>query len=97
MALRYDVDSWFLEVAENFADRQDRVDAALQEQETAGWFTTDLKGGVTYGGLSVYAGVNNLFDKYYFSHLSYQRDPFSTGAKVPENGRNYYLTLAYRF
>lgn len=97
VALRYDVDRWFMEVAENFADRQSQVDSSLNEEETAGWATTDLKAGYRYRALAVYAGVNNLFDRYYFTHLSYQRDPFGSGLKVPENGRNYYLTATCEF
>lgn len=97
LALRYDVNTWFVEAAENFANSQDRVDSALDEKPTAGWMTTDLKGGYNYKALSLYAGVYNLLDKFYYSHLSYQRDPFASGAKVPENGRNFYVTLAYKF
>jgi iron complex outermembrane receptor protein len=97
LALRYDVNTWFVEVAENFANRQDRVDTALNEQTTAGWMTTDLKGGYNFRALSVYAGIYNMLDKYYYTHLSYQRDPFASGVKVPENGRNFYVTAAYRF
>lgn len=99
VALRYDNSSWFVELAENMADRQDRVDSGLNEQETSGWATTDVKAGLNYKALSVIAGVDNLFDRQYFSHLSYLRDPFASGVgyKVPENGRNIYLTLGYRF
>ncbi|MFA7062032.1 MAG: TonB-dependent receptor [Pedobacter sp.] len=97
LAMRYDVDTWFVEVAENFANSQDNVDSALGEQATAGWMTTDLKAGYKYKALSVYAGIYNLLDKFYYSHLSYQRDPFASGVKVPENGRNFYLTVAYKF
>lgn len=99
LALRYDVERWFVEAVQNFTARQDRVDSGLNEQETAGWLTTDLKAGVKYGSLSLYGGVNNLLDNQYYSHLSYQRDPFASGVgfKVPENGRNFYLTVAYAF
>jgi iron complex outermembrane recepter protein len=97
LALRYDVDTWFVEVAENFANSQDRVDSALNEQPTSGWMTTDLKAGYNYKSLSLYAGIYNLLDKFYYSHLSYQRDPFASGVKVPENGRNFYVTVAYKF
>jgi iron complex outermembrane receptor protein len=45
----------------------------------------------------VTAGVLNLFDKYYFTHLSYQRDPFRSGYKVPEVGAFGYLTVSYRY
>lgn len=97
LALRYDVDAWFLEVAENAAARRDEVDAALGEASSAGWATTDLKGGFRLGAFSLSAGVYNLFDRFYYTHLSFQRDPFASGVKVPENGRNYYVTAAYKF
>ena len=95
--IRYDNDFFFIAVDENFAVRQDRVDEALMEAETAGWATTDIRAGLRYKGLSLYGGLMNLFDKHYYSHLSYQRDPFSSGVKVPENGRNFYLTATYDF
>ena len=95
-ALRYDNNTWFVEAAENMAARQSRVDTSLQESKTAGWATTDLKAGYTYKNLSVYAGVYNVFDKFYYTYLSYLRDPFASGMKVPENGRNFYITATYR-
>lgn len=94
---RYDNGTYFLEVLENLARKQDRVDPGLDETATPGWATTDIKGGFNYRGVSLIAGVSNLFDKYYVSHLSYARDPFQSGVKVPENGRNMYLTLDYKF
>jgi len=97
LGIRYDVGAWFFEVAENLAARQDRVDPDLNEQPTPGWMTTDLKAGYNYKSLSVYGGINNLLDKQYYNYLSYLRDPFSSGVKVPENGRNFYLTVAYKF
>lgn len=96
-SLRYDNGTWFVEVAERFADRQDRVDPVLQEVETSGWAVTDLKAGVNWDQWSLTGGVNNLFDRYYFSHLSYQRDPFASGVKVPETGLFAYATLAYQY
>lgn len=97
VTLRYDVDRWFVEVTERFAARQDRVDETLSETETAGWGVTDLKAGLNLDRWSVVAGVNNLFDKYYYAHLSYQRDPFRSGVRVPETGALAYLTVAYHF
>ncbi|MFZ3209149.1 MAG: TonB-dependent receptor [Geobacteraceae bacterium] len=99
ISARYDNGVFFMELLENLTRKQDRVDASLNEQVTSGWATTDLKGGYDYKGLSVFAGINNLLDKQYVTHLSYQRDPFvgGVGYKVPENGRNFYLTLAYKF
>lgn len=97
VSVRYDNGTFFLEAAENLAREQDRVDAGLNESVTPGWATTDIKSGITYRDVTVIVGVANLFDKYYFSHLSYARDPFQSGVKVPENGRNIYFTMAYRF
>jgi iron complex outermembrane recepter protein len=95
--VRYDNNSIFLEVAENLSARQDRIDRTLQEQSTPGYATTDIKGGVKVKELSIYAGINNLLDKQYYNYLSYLRDPFASGVKVPENGRNYYITAQYSF
>jgi iron complex outermembrane receptor protein len=97
VSVRYDNGTFFLEALENLAREQDRVDASLTETTTSGWSTTDIKGGINYRSVSIIAGVNNIFDKYYYSHLSYARDPFQSGVKVPENGRNVYFTLAYKF
>jgi len=97
LVLRYDVDSWFVELSENFAARQDRVDSSLNEEETPGWMTTDLRAGLKYGVWSFYVGVENLLDKHYFSHLSYLRDPFSSGVKVPETGRSFHATVVCAF
>lgn len=97
LSLRYDVDMWFVEISERFADRQDRVDDVLKEEETSGWGITDIKAGINLDHWTVYAGVNNLFDKYYYNHLSYQRDPFRTGARVPEVGVFGYLTVSCKY
>ena len=97
VGVRYDNNTYFLEIAENFAARQDRVDRSLGETTTSDWSTTDIKAGFRYRGFSLYAGIYNLFDKFYYTYLSYVRDPFATGEKVPEAGRNFALTLTYSF
>ncbi len=95
--IRYDNGSWFAELTERFAARQNRVNEELNETETAGWGVTDLKAGINWDRWSLNAGVNNVFDKYYSTHLSYQRDPFRSGVKVPESGSFVYTSLAYRY
>ena len=54
----------------------------------------NFKAGTRYNKLNVFAGIHNIFDKQYVEHLSHQRDPFRTGIKVPESGRNFYMNLA---
>jgi iron complex outermembrane receptor protein len=70
VALRYDLGDLFVEATERFADKQDRVDPALNEETTAGGAVTDLKTGKTWNEWSLTGGVNNIFDKYYYTHLS---------------------------
>ena len=96
-AIRYDVDTWFFEIQERFADKQGRVNDDIYEEKTSGWGVTDLKAGANLVHWKIFAGVNNLFDKYYVTALSYQRDPFRTGVKVPETGAFAYLTVMYQY
>jgi len=97
VAMRYETNGYFSEIEGIFTDDQDRIDPALKEEETPGWGVMNFKAGMKYKGLSISAGVENVFDRLYFEHLSYQRDPFATGTKIPEMGRNLYLNLSWTF
>ena len=97
LALRYDTGVYFAQVETLMQATQDRVDSDLGETKTSGWAVVNLKAGGELGGLRVVAGVDNLLDKFYYEHLSYLRDPFSTGSKVPEPGRSFYLNVSYLF
>ncbi len=79
------------------ATAQHRVDVSLGEEESAGFAIANLHATLGRGRLSLVVGVANLFDRSYTEHLSYQRDPFRSGVKVPEPGRNVFANLAYRF
>ena len=95
--LRYDTGKLFAEVEGVFAGAQRNVDTSLGEQSTAGYGIANLKGGVCFKGASIKAGLNNLFGRRYFEHLSYQRDPFRSGARVFEPGRNFFINISYRY
>lgn len=97
VSLRYDIDSFFVEVIETGATTQDRVDSSLKETATPGWLATDLKAGMKWNGATLLAGVNNLLDAYYTTSYAYRRDPFSSGVQTPEPGRNFYVGVSYRF
>lgn len=97
LGLRYDREAYFIEASESFASAQNRIDATLNETATPGWMTTELRAGAKWGNTTLSAGVNNLFDVDYSTHLAYLRDPFSAGVKVPESGRNFYLSVSQRF
>lgn len=97
LSLRYDNNTYFGEIEGIFAATQSKVDTTLQEQKTSGWGIANFKAGYTYKGLKFFAGVRNIFDKKYYEHLSYSRDPFASGIKVPEPGRTFYANLQYMF
>jgi len=97
VSLRYDRAAVFAEALGVFAARQERVDADLQEAPTPGYGTMDLRVGAQVKKLRLTIALANVFNRLYLRHTSYQRDPYRSGARVPEPGRNLYANLAYRF
>jgi iron complex outermembrane receptor protein len=97
IALRYDKGSYFGEVETILSATQYRVDTDLNEQRTSGYGVMNIKVGGNFKGFTINAGIDNVFDKKYYEYLSYQRDPFATGVKVPEPGRTFYVNVSYTF
>ncbi|MBL0158178.1 MAG: TonB-dependent receptor [Bryobacterales bacterium] len=96
-SLRYGHRIFFAEAVVLASARQDRVDTRIAELPTPGYAVFGIKGGVHLKQWNLAAGVDNLTDRYYYEHLSFQRDPFRNGVRVPEPGRTLYLNLSYRF
>jgi len=84
--------AWF---GHEYNDAQTRVDASLQEMTTGAWNRFDV--GLAYSVQDVRIGleVNNLFDELYSRHLSYLRNPYSTGTRVYEPGRTVRLNVVF--
>ena len=80
-----------------FSAAQESVDRSLGEAETASYFLLNLHGGVRAGALAISVGVANLLNRYYAEHLSYQRDPFRSGVRVAEPGRNVFMNASWKF
>jgi len=97
LALRYDKGTYFGEVETILSATQNRVDTDLNEQRTSGYGVVNVKVGGNFKGFTINAGIDNVFDKKYYEYLSYQRDPFATGVKVPEPGRTFYINASYTF
>jgi iron complex outermembrane recepter protein len=74
---------------------QNRVDELLKEDSTPSWYRLDIGTKYELNNLSIRFEVENLTNELYFRHLSYSRNPFSTGTKVYEPGRKIYLSLNY--
>jgi len=96
-ALRYVHNYLFAEVGGIAASAQNLVDTDLKETPTAGWGVMNVKLGANFKKLYAMFVVENLIDHYYYEHLSYYRNPFASGVKVPEPGRNYFAQVKYSF
>ena len=97
VSARYDDGRFFGSIEGLFAADQDRVDASLNEARTPGWGVMNATVGFRQGRLRLAAGVANVFDRLYVDHLSYQRDPFRSGVRVPEPGRSLFANASFRF
>jgi len=95
--LRYGNRFMFLEFENLTAWAQNNVDTGLKEQRTPGYAVMNFKVGVHTKKFKFAGGIDNLSNRFYYEHLSYQRDPFRLGIKVPEPGRSLYLTANYAF
>ncbi len=94
---RYDQGKWFGSVEGVFSARQENIDTDLGEEPTPGYSIANLKVGARLDRLLLSGGVDNLFNKFYIEYLSYQRDPFRSGVRLPEPGRNFFFNVSYRF
>ncbi len=95
--LRYGTRRFFGEVEGIAVNAQNQVDTDLKELRTPGYFTMGVKTGLHASKLNLAVGIDNLLNRFYYEYLSFQRDPFRSGVKVPEPGRNFYLTVSYGF
>ncbi len=95
--MRYGNRLFFVEFESVAALAQGRVDADLKELRTPGYAIWNAKGGIHTNKLKIAAGLDNLGNRFYYEHFSYQRDPFRLGTKIPEPGRSLYLTASYAF
>lgn len=97
LSLRYGQRSFFVEAEGRAAASQTRVDWQLLEQRSPGYALFGLRGGMHRGPLNFAAGIDNVFDRFYYEHLSYQRDPFRTAVRVPDPGRTLYVSVSWVF
>jgi iron complex outermembrane recepter protein len=100
-ALRYERrlahGSAFVEVEETYSAGQNHVDTDVRESPTPAYALLNVRAGASRGPFRVSFGLSNLLDRTYVESLSYQRDPFRTGSKVYEPGRNVYVNVAIVF
>ncbi len=79
----------------SYNDAQTRIDESLYELPTSSWFQVDLGLNYKMKALMFSLTIQNLTDELYYQHMSYLRDPFSSGARVYEPGRTIMLNVLY--
>lgn len=97
LRLRYQHGPLYGEFGGTVTGRQDHVDTDVHEQTTAGYSVFDLKTGYTYAHFHCEAGLDNLFARQYTQFLSYARNPYSSGLRLPSPGRSFFVHLSYDF
>jgi iron complex outermembrane receptor protein len=97
LGIRYDDSRAFGALDLVVAGRQDRVNSDVGEEPTPGYAIVNAAVGYRRGIVAVTLGATNLLDRFYAPHLSYQRDPFRTGVRVYDPGRNVYANVSFRF
>jgi iron complex outermembrane receptor protein len=93
-SLRYGNRLFFTELEGRAVARQNLVDRSLLEQPTAGYALLGIRGGIHRKRWNLAVGVDNLLNRLYFDHLSFLRDPFRTGIRIPDPGRSVYINLS---
>jgi iron complex outermembrane receptor protein len=97
LAVRYGNRRFFGEVEGLASNAQSRVDSDLKEARTPGHGVINVKAGLHTRKLNLAAGMDNVFNRSYWEYLSFQRDPFRSGIRVPEPGRSVYVNVSYAF
>jgi iron complex outermembrane receptor protein len=97
LALRWQNTRFFAEAEGIAAGKQDKVDADLNESPTPGWAVMNLKAGYSWSRWRVQAVFANVFDRTYHEHFSYLRNPYRSGYVLNEPGRNFAVTLGWRY
>jgi iron complex outermembrane receptor protein len=94
--LRFDNGLVWAEAEGVFAAAQKEVNTDLRELSTPGYGIANLRLGVKVKRARIWVGLNNVLDGHFTEHVSFQRDPFRSGVRVYEPGRNFFLNVEYR-
>jgi iron complex outermembrane receptor protein len=99
-ALTFHRDNYSLSLETVSYARQRKTSAFNDEKRTAGYTFLNFGGSIEpVKNLTISAGVENIFDKFYRIHLNglnrVVNSDVEVGARLPGMGRNYYLSLRY--
>ena len=95
MTVRHDRGRAFGEAGWVVSARQSRVDSDLGERPTPGNGVLSLRAGLRLSHVRATVALQNVFDRWYYDHLSFQRDPFRSGVAVYEPGRTVHSNIVF--
>ncbi len=76
-----------------YNDAQTRIDVMLGETSTPQWNKIDLGATYEWNILTISFEVENITNELYYQHLSFLRNPFSSGTRVMEPGRVFRINI----
>ena len=97
LRLRYQRGALYSQFGATVTGPQNHVDTDVHEQATAGYSVFNLMAGYTGSRFHAEAGFDNLFAHQYTQFLSYARNPYTNGQRLPSPGRNFFVNLSYTF
>jgi iron complex outermembrane receptor protein len=98
LRVEYNHSNWYAGSRFNFASEQTTVNTEYNEQKAPAWSTLDLYAGYQLNKtFQLQAGVANLFDQAYFTHLNRTDAVLGTNYKVMEPGRNIWARVEAKF
>ena len=102
LSLTYQKEDWYADIKLHGVAKQDKVSITNQEQKTSGYGYVDMQFAyMPNNTLTIKAGVSNLFDRDYESHLSgYNRvveSDIDVMSRFPSAGRDFWLAADYSF
>jgi iron complex outermembrane receptor protein len=95
--LGFSKNNWDTYLEAIYSAKQKNIDEELNEVETPPYLVMNFRTSYSTNKFSFTFGVDNIFDNMYYTYLSYKRDPFSSGVKVPEPGRFIYMSMGLTF
>lgn len=95
---RFDQHNWYIGTRANFATEQTSVNTEFAEEKAKAWTTFDLYSGYEVNkNFSLQAGIDNLSDEAYFTHVNRTDAVTGTNYKVMEPGRNIWARVQAKF
>lgn len=84
-------------IKRTYENAQKRIDAFFMESASSAWNRVDLGMIWTHRTFVIGVDVENILDHTYSKHLSYVRDPFSSGMRIIEPGVLVRVNFGYNY